>query len=190
VRPIAQEQCGDTTGHFRKPPTARIVQIEGRRTQPALPITTTSTLSIRHPGPFTSPTAQLLGASVGSGTPLPREGQVLSMRKPKPTGVHLDCPARTVQAKAAPRLCCTSANSRKLVKGIRRAIARRLVDTGNMSPSGVRRRLRHQLMRLRITQRPGVGRARERMRMPRQIPRLRPRIALRRAVAIDEAGAA
>ena len=141
MRPIAQEQCGDTTDHFPKPPTARIVQIEGRRTQPALPITTTSTLSIRHPVPITSPTAQLLGASVGSGTPLPREGQVLSMRKPKPTGVHLDCPARTVQAKAAPRLSCTSADWHKLLKIVRRAIARRLVDAGNMSPRGVRRKL-------------------------------------------------
>jgi hypothetical protein len=115
---------------------------------------------------------------------------VLSMCKPKPTGVHLDCPARTVQAKAPPRLSCTSANSRKLVKGIRRAIARRLVDAGNMSPRGVRGRLRHQLVRLRIAERPGVRRARQRMRMPRQIPRQRPSIALRRAVAIDEARAA
>jgi hypothetical protein len=59
-----------------------------------------------------------------------------------------------------------------------------------MSPRGVRCRLRHQLMRLRIAERPGVRRARQRMRMPRQIPRLRPRMALRRAVAIDEARAA
>ncbi|MFN9542414.1 MAG: hypothetical protein ACK59B_04395, partial [Alphaproteobacteria bacterium] len=57
----------------------------------------------RHPGPITSPTAQLLGASVGSGTPHPREVQVLSIRKPNPARAQLDCPARTVQAKAAPQ---------------------------------------------------------------------------------------
>jgi len=51
-----------------------------------------------------------------------------------------------------------------------------------MSPRGVRGRLRHQLVRLRIAERPGVRRARQRMRMPRQVPRQRPSIALRRAV--------
>jgi hypothetical protein len=40
-----------------------------------------------------------------------------------------------------------------------------------MSPCGVRRRLRHQLMRLRTAERPGVRRARQRMRMPPQIAR-------------------
>jgi hypothetical protein len=47
-----------------------------------------------------------------------------------------------------------------------------------------------KLVRLRIAERPGVRRARQRMRVARKIPRLRPRMALRRAVAMDEARAA
>jgi hypothetical protein len=54
-----------------------------------------------------------------------------------------------------------------------------------MSPCSVRRRLRHQLMRLRIAERPRIRRPAQRVRVSGEVASARPRVSLRRPIAIN-----